>query len=232
MDQKRLLLAFALSAVILFGWTYLFPPTNPQQNANSSQVASDATPTPAPTAQPTQAEQQVAPVAASPDTTPQRTVTVSTPLYKVELDSRGAVVKSWIIKQNKEKNGQAKPLHSIAGTRENPRPLELVPQIDPKEDPNKDRPALLRIITGRADIDSAISNRNFAVNGLDAGATSTQLDLNPGEQKSVELTLTDPSSGLEAVKKLTFDADNYTVKLETKVSQGGQPVPNAKIAIG
>jgi YidC/Oxa1 family membrane protein insertase len=58
------------------------------------------------------------------------------------------------------------------------------------------------------------------------------LSLNPGEQKSVELTLTEPSSGLEAVKKLTFDADSYTVKLETKLSQGGQPVPNAKIAIG
>ena len=232
MEQKRLLLAFVLSAVILFGWTYLFPPTNPQQNANSSQVASNATPTPAPTAQQAQAEQQSAPVASVPDLTTQRTVVVSTPLYWVELDSRGAVVKSWIIKQNKEKNGQTKPLHSIAGTRENPQPLELVPQKDPKEDPNKDGPSLLGIITGRADIDSAISNRNFAVTGLDAGATSTQLDLNPGEQKSIELTLTDPSSGLEAVKKLTFDADNYTVKLETKVSQGGQPVPNAKMAIG
>src|SRR5215218_8300499 len=101
MDQKRLLLAFVLSAVILFGWTYLFPPTPPQQNANSQQAASEATPTPAPTAQPTQAEQQSQPVAAAPDNTPQRTVTVSTPLYRVELDSRGAVVKSWVIKQNK-----------------------------------------------------------------------------------------------------------------------------------
>src|ERR1051325_6678775 len=131
MEQKRLLLAFALSAVILFGWTYLFPPTNPQQNANSSQVASDATPTPAPTAaeQPAQAVQQSAPAAAAIDnTTPQRTVTVSTPLYEVKLDSHGAVVKSWIIKQNKEKDGQSKPLHSIAGTKDNPQPLELVHQ--------------------------------------------------------------------------------------------------------
>src|SRR3954464_12784229 len=124
MDQKRLLLAFVLSAVILFGWTYVFPPTNPQQNANSSQLTADATPTPAPTSQPTQAEQQSQPVAASPDTTPQRTVTVSTPLYQVELDSHGAVIKSWIIKQNKEKEGRTKPLHSIAGTKDNPKPLE------------------------------------------------------------------------------------------------------------
>lgn len=227
MDQKRLLLAFVLSAVILFGWTYLFPPTNPQQNANSNQIASDATPTPAPTAQPTQAAQQSAPVEASPDTTPQRTVTISTPLYKVELDSRGAVVKSWIIKQNKDKDGRTKPLYSVGGTRENPHPLELVYQ-----DGLSKGKAPLAISTGRADVDSALSTRNFAVNGLDAATPDAQLNLNPGEQKSVELNLTDPSSGLEAVKKLTFDADSYTVKLETKLSQGGQPVPNAKIEIG
>ena len=232
MDQKRLLLAFVLSAVILFGWTYLFPPPNPQQNANSSQTTAEATPTLAPTTQPTQAEQQSQPVAAAPDTTPQRTVIVSTPLYRVELDSCGAVVKSWIIKQIKEKDGTTKPIHSIAGTREKPQSLELVPQKESKEDFNKDKQAPLKIVTGRADIDSALSTRNFAVNGPDAATPDAQLNLNPGEQKSLELTLSDPSSGVEAVKKLTFDADIYTVKLETKVSQGGQPVPNAKIAIG
>jgi len=233
MDQKRLLLAFVLSAVILFGWTYLFPPTPPQQNANSQQATSDAAPTPAPTAQTaTQAEQQTQPVAAVPDNTPQRTVVVSTPLYKVELDSRGAVVKSWIIKQNKENNGETRPIYSVAGTKDNPQPLELVPQKESKEDFNKEKQAPLKIITGRADVDSALSDRNFAVNGLDAAASDAQLALNPGEQKSVELTLTDPSSGLEAVKKLTFDADSYTVKLETKVAQGGQPIPNTKVVIG
>jgi YidC/Oxa1 family membrane protein insertase len=227
MDQKRLLLAFVLSAVILFGWTYLFPPTNPQQNANSNQIASDATPTPAPSAQPTPTEQQGAPAASTPDTTPQRTVKVSTPLYSVELDSRGAVVKSWIIKQNKEKDGRTKPLYSIAGTRDNPQPLQLVYQ-----DGLAKGDAPLALLTGRADVDSALSTRNFAVNGLDANSTDAPLELNPGEQKSVELTLADPSTGVEAVKKLTFDADSYTVKLETKVTQGGQPVPNAKLAIG
>jgi YidC/Oxa1 family membrane protein insertase len=228
MEQKRLLIAFVLSAVILFGWTYLFPPTNPPQNANSSQIATDATPTPAPTAQQqTQPEQQSIPTASTPDLAPQRNVTVSTPLYEVKFDSRGAVIKSWIIKQNKEKDGRVKPLHSIAGTRENPQPLQLVYQ-----DGLSKGKAPLGISTGRADIDSALSTRNFVVDGVDAAASDAQLDLNPGEQKSVELRLTDPSSGLEAVKKLTFDADSYTVKLETKLSQGGQPVPNAKIAIG
>src|ERR1044072_1906211 len=150
MDQKRLLIAFVLSAVILFGWAYLFPPTSPPQNANSQQAASDSTPTPAPTAQPTQAEQQSPQVAAAPDTTPQNTGVVSTPLYRVELDSRGAVVKSWIIKQKKEKDGQTKPIHSVSGTRENPQPLELVHQgrFGKGKLP-------LAIETGRADVGAA-----------------------------------------------------------------------------
>src|ERR1044071_4380272 len=145
MDQKRLLLAFVLSALILFGWTYFSPPPTPRQNATSQQTAADSTPTPAPTGQPAQVEQSQ-PVAATPDTAPQRTVTVSTPLYKVELDSRGAVVKSWIIKQSKENNGQTKPIYSVAGTRENPQPLELV-----YKDGLAQGKAPLAISTGRAD---------------------------------------------------------------------------------
>ena len=231
MDQKRLLLAFVLSAVILFGWTYLFPPAAPeQQNANTSQQAANGSPTPAPSQQTTQPEAQPAmavPAAPSPDAVPQRIVSVLTPLYEVKFDSRGATVKSWIIRKNKEKGGEGKPLRSASSTKDNPQPLELVPQ----EGLNRGL-APLRIVTGRQDLDAAISSRNFVVSGVDGGAPEAQLNLNPGEQKSVEFSLSDPNSNLEVVKRLTFDADHYTVRLETKVLQGGQPVPGAKIAVG
>src|ERR1044071_625261 len=107
MDQKRLLIAFVLSAAILLGWTYLFPPPTPeQQNANTSQSAT-ASPTPAPSQQPAQADAQpVLTAPAAPDSIPQRAVIVSTPLYEINFDSRGATVKSWIIKKNKEKDGE------------------------------------------------------------------------------------------------------------------------------
>src|SRR5215213_4574333 len=109
MDQKRLLIAFVLSAVILFGWTYLFPPpANETQNANTSQPA-NTSPTPAPSQQPAQADAQpVLTAPAAPDAVPQRTVIFETPLYTVTLDSRGATAKSWIIKKNKEKGGEGK----------------------------------------------------------------------------------------------------------------------------
>jgi YidC/Oxa1 family membrane protein insertase len=229
MEQKRLLIAVVISAVILFGWSYFFPPANPQQNANSPEASPTATPapTPTPTTQATPAESQNAPTASAPDTIAQRTLTVSTPLYEVQLDSRGGVAKSWVIKQNKEKDGSGKPLYSVASTKDNPQKLELISQ-----DGAKRELLPLKIFTGRGDLDSALASRNFAIKGVEGDAGDARLDLKNGEQKTVELSLTDPASGVEVLKRLTFDADNYTVKLETKVSQGGQPVPGARIAVG
>jgi YidC/Oxa1 family membrane protein insertase len=228
MDQKRLLLAFVISAAILFGWSYIFPPpaTDPQ-NANTNQPNVNATTTPAPAAPTDQAvASSLTANPAAPDTTPQRLLTVSTPLYKIELDSRGATPKSWIIKQIREKSGEVKPLRSASSTKDKPQSLELISQ----EGLGRGL-APLMISTGRQDLDTAIASRNFAVGGVEGETPEPMLDLKPGEQKSVEFKLTEPASGLEVLKKFTFDADHYVVRLETKVLQAGQPVP-AKITVG
>jgi YidC/Oxa1 family membrane protein insertase len=229
MDQKRLLLAFLLSGAILLGWNYLFPPpVNDQQNANSPQQAVTSSPTPASAPQPVPAEApSVSAAPAAPDSVPQRTVTVSTPLYKVRFDSRGAIANSWIINQNKEKDGGGKPLRSASSTKDDPKPLELISQ----EGLGRGL-APLKIFTGRPDVDAAVGSRNFVVGGVEGAAPEAQLDLKAGEQKSVEFSLSEPGSGLEVLKKLTFDADHYAVRLETKVLQGGQPIPGVKIAVG
>jgi YidC/Oxa1 family membrane protein insertase len=228
MDQKRLLLAFILSAVILFGWSYLFPPPadNPQ-NVNTSQPAVDPTATPTPAVQTNQPPSQgLSANPATPDTLPQRTLIVSTPLYQIEFDSRGATANSWIIKQNKEKGGQGKALRSASSSKDNPQPLQL---ISPEGLSRGLAP--LKIYTGRQDLDAAIATRNFEVSGV-GEAANAQLDVKPGEQKSVEFRLNEPQSGVEVLKKLTFDSDYYVVKLETRVLQAGQPIPGAKIAVG
>jgi YidC/Oxa1 family membrane protein insertase len=228
MDQKRLLLALALSVVILFGWSYLFPPpASNQQNANVSPTPAEA-PSPAPSAQSIQPDSQGAPVAsAAQDTTPQRAVTVETSLYKIVLDSRGAMLKSWIVKKNKEKDGGGKPLRSVSSTKEQDHPLELVSQ----EGLGRGL-APLKIVTARQDLDAVIGSRNFAIGGVEGDAAEARLELKPGEQKSVELSMSEPGSGVEVTKKLTFDADNYAVRVETKVLQGGQPIPGVKMAVG
>ena len=92
--QSRFLLAIVLSLAVLAGWTYFFAPTKPppadQANANSNairravvqqQQATDASAAP----QPSQLTVETAP-----DTSPNRTITIKSPLYEVKLDSRGA----------------------------------------------------------------------------------------------------------------------------------------------
>ncbi|HJU56220.1 MAG TPA: membrane protein insertase YidC, partial [Pyrinomonadaceae bacterium] len=42
----------------------------------------------------------------------------------------------------------------------------------------------------------------------------------------------DRSTGLDVTKRFTFNGDQYLVKVETKLLQGGQPVNNARVVIG
>lgn len=223
MEQRRLLLALVLSAVILFGWSYLFPPT-PQ--TDGTQPAPESSPTPAQAAQPNPAE-NVAPAPPAPDNVPRRTVTVSTPLYEVKLDSQGAVAKSWVILRNKDEDGESKPLYSISSTRETRQPLELV-----SPEGLKRGQAPLRLVTGRPDLDSVLSSRNYHISGVEGDVPEPRLEVRPGEQKTLEFAVNDPSTGLEVLKRLSFDADRYVVKIENKLSQGGQPVQNARMVIG
>src|SRR5688500_13965884 len=230
MDHKRLFLALILSAVILFGWSYLFPPpTNEQQqNANTPQPAVNATATPA-AATPTNPAGAPALSAnpTAPDTTPQRLLKISTPLYEIEFDSRGAIPKSWVIKQIREKDGEIKPLRSASSTKDKPEKLEL---ISPEGLSRGLAP--LKILTGREDLDAALASRNFVFGGVDGESGDARLEVRPGEQKSVEFRLNEAASGIEVLKRLTFDADHYVVRLETRVLQGGQPIPGAKISVG
>ena len=222
MEQKRLLLALVLSAIILFGWTYLFPPSNPTQNNSNPQPSPTAAPTSEPSPSVSTSQGQTANSTA--DNTPARKLTVSTPLYEVKLDNHGAAANSWIIKRNKDGNGEGKQLYSIASTKGNLQPLQLIPQrIGNGKYP-------LSLVSGRGDID-AVLDQNYQIVGLE-GTGDLLLELKPGEKKTVEFSRTDAASGLEILKKLTFDADRYTVKVETKVSQNGQSVPNIRMVVG
>lgn len=222
MEQKRLLLALVLSAVILFGWTYLFPPSKPEQNSNTPQPS----PTAAPTSEPvsTALTEPGRPISSASDEIPNKKITVSTPLYEVELDNHGAAAKSWIIKRNKDAEGEGKPLYSIASTKGDLQPLQLIPtKIGNGKYP-------LSLVTGRADLDDALA-KNYRIAGVE-GDGDLRLELKSNEKKTVEFSRTDTASGLEILKRLTFDAERYTVKIETKVVHNGQPLPNVKMVVG
>lgn len=228
--QQRFLIAIVACALILAGWTYFFPPPKPAQNANTAanadanqasantNVAPQQT-IPAQPAQQTQPGQTTAPAVPA---APQKIITVESELYKVQIDTRGAVPISWILKESRTSDG-IKKLTSIASTKDNPVPLELISQKGLETTP---REVPLRILTGDPSVDTPVNENTYQVN-----AESDTLMLKPGEIKTIEFTQTD-ASGLEVSKKYTFHADSSVSDLQVKMTKGGQNVPNTKLVVG
>ncbi len=117
METKRLVLAFALSAVVLIGWTVLFPPpkrsapaarpvaTAPAATATAPTTTAAAPSTQAAVAAPaTQAAREKAvPVAAAAE----ELVEVRSPLFTARLSNEGGVLKSFILTQHRDGAGKA-----------------------------------------------------------------------------------------------------------------------------
>lgn len=235
MDQKRLLIAFALSAAILFGWTYFIDRTTPRpNNANSptenTNNAATATTSPAPqaTAPATpQTSPDSAAVVSTPDNVPQRIVTVVTPLYEVKLDSRGAVATSWIVTKNRD---TGRPLYSVAGDKNNRQPLELIPTESVRQKSPGVAPLLLS--TGDATLDGLLASKNFKIGGVDSESGEARVEIKSGETKQLDFTMRDDATGVDVVKTIRFDANSYSVDLGIKLTRSGQPVQSTKLAIG
>jgi YidC/Oxa1 family membrane protein insertase len=237
MDQKRLLIAFALSAAILFGWTYFIDRTTPKPNnantptANANNPAATSSASPAPQATATTAATTPASSGAVmetiPDNVPQRSVTVVTPLYEVKLDSKGAIATSWIITKNRD---TGRPLYSVAGDKNNRQPLELIPAESVRQKSPGGVPLLLS--TGDATVDNLLASKNFKVGGVDSETGEARVEVKSGETKQLDFTMRDEATGLDVVKTLRFDANSYSVDLGVKLTRGGQAIQNTKLAIG
>ncbi|MGH9933408.1 MAG: membrane protein insertase YidC, partial [Pyrinomonadaceae bacterium] len=235
MQHKRFILAIAISAIILFAWSYFVPqkpikPDNSNQAANAQPTAT-ATPATQPSVAPTPATPQPQPVTPSVNTTPQRSLVVETPLYEAKFDSKGAIATSWIIKMNKgtgTPEDPPRPLYSVGGDRNNPKPLQLISQEGLKQDP-VDAP--FGLITGDDVVDKFIVANNYRIDAGTGDESEIRIDLKSGE-KTVEFVLHDDATGLDVMKRITFKADYYDVGLETKVTRNGNPLPKTQLVIG
>ncbi|MEP6911115.1 MAG: membrane protein insertase YidC [bacterium] len=226
MRQERFILALVISAAILIGWNYLFPAKAPVQtnsNAGAQQNTASTQPTSQPSATPT--PQAVAETAA-PDNVPQRVIHVQTPLYDVTLDSQGAVATSWIIRKNRN---TGKDLYSASSTKNDPKPLELIPTAPPGVKPELlTRP--FRVITGDPKADAVLAQKNFTITGGDSEGGST-LNIPTGSNR-IQFVLHDDATALDVTKTITFHADRYVVELAVDVKRSGQTVSAAKLAVG
>jgi YidC/Oxa1 family membrane protein insertase len=227
MQQKRLIYALIISTAILFIWSYLVPVKPPAPSANpaaQSTPQSSATPQTVPSAAPSPAASLSPAVAVN--TAPHRTISVKTPLYEAKFDTLGAEAISWIIKKNKD-SGQE--IYSVAGNKKSHVPLELVSPEGLKRQP---REAPLQLSTGDAGIDALLTGTNYAVEGMAAEASDGEISLAAGEKKRLTFSLNDAASGLEVVKTIALDGDNYLADLEVTIKKGGQVVPQARVRVG
>lgn len=215
-----------LSLVVLTAWSYLFAPKRTEnQNSNTAaNTAEQSQATPQPT--PQQALQAPIPAAAQtpqPDTVPNRTVTIKSPLYEVKLDSKGAVATSWVITRNKGPKGDfAVYADGSNGTDE--RPLELISQEGLKRDA---RLAPFRLETADQNLNNLVNDRNYQIS-----ATEDTITLADGQERQIEFMMTDPATGVEVKKVFTFRAESYLADLNLTLRQNGQPVPNTRLLIG
>jgi YidC/Oxa1 family membrane protein insertase len=212
--------------VILFGWQYFLAPKKPTGDANTNtapntNTAQTATPQAAPTQQSPQTQPQT-PATTSPDTTPNRIITIKSPLYEVKLDSKGAVATSWILLRSKSPGGD-RDLFADGSTDADKKPLQLISAEALAKSP---REVPFRLATDDAAADALINDRNYTVAGAEGDIT-----LADGQEKKIDFTLTD-AGGVEVTKSFTFRADNYVADLQIKVTKGGQPVPGTKLLIG
>jgi YidC/Oxa1 family membrane protein insertase len=221
-NQFRFLIAAVLSMAVLLGWSYYFAPTKPASNTNT---AANANTSEQPAQQPAATPQAPAPTpqtaAVSPDTAPSRSITIKSPLYETTLDTKGAVATSWILLRNVSPMGDV-PIYADGSTDTEKIPLQLISEKALQQNP-RDLP--FRVVTADANLNSVANERNYQTTAEDV------ISLAPGEERKIEFTLAG-ENGVEVKKTFVFRADSYVADLAIDLKQNGQPVQNARLAIG
>src|SRR5947208_7363212 len=204
--ELRILVASLLSFAVIILWAKFFgpkPPVQPTQANRPAQTA-PATPGPAtsPAANPSEATLRpatIAPAAAASVTvkndSQERAIVVENSLYRVEISNRGAVVKSWQLKNYKDDEKPQRVLdvvHPEASQQTGGWPFSLV--LDDEQLQNAANGGLYQI--------------SSPATSLPAPA-------------DVDLTWSD--GHLEVMKRFHFD-HTYVVRVETSVQLHGNPI--------
>ncbi len=225
MQQKRLLIASAISLAILIVWSYFLPGKPPQENPTPAAAS------PQPTATITPSTEAAGPTTPTPanvvsEQAPERTFVIKTPLYEATFESRGAEPVSWIIKKNKESETD---IYSVASNKTEKVPLQLISPVGLARQP---REVPLQLVTGDTAIDGLLSSASYRIDGLDGTGSKAEIVLSGEEKKRVVFSYHDSGTGLEVSKAITFLANRYEVELEVSLKRGDQPLPQAMLRVG
>ncbi len=207
--SMRMLLAFALTGLVIFGTPYFYKaigikmpekteqpaatpqnnPTTPPQSATSTPATSTPATAAAPAAQPV--AQPVATPAGSVAASAEETITLDTDLYHVIFSNRGGVVKSWTLKKFPDHAGKPLDVVNAAAVQKAGYPFHY-------EFRNTKPPV---------DLNQALFKATEAPDGL-------------------SVTFEYSNSGVAASKAFNFQRDSYLLQIESTATMSGQPLPH------
>jgi YidC/Oxa1 family membrane protein insertase len=204
--ELRILVASLLSFGVIILWARFFGPKPqvPPPQANRPALTAPATPGPATSPSANTSQAAAAPASVAPakpvnvavrSASQERTIVVENSLYRVEISNRGAVVKSWQLKNYKD---DAKPqrvldvVHPDASQQTGGWPFALV--LDDEQLQNAANAGLYQIASDGFNVHAPVD---------------------------VELTWSD--GRLEVTKHFHFD-HTYVVRVETSVKFNGNPI--------
>lgn len=205
MEERRLLLAVALSLVVLTAYQLLFapPPKPPQPSPAASPVAGPVAGSPLPSGPPAAPASSADPApATSPSPQPvaqvaddrEKRVEVQTNDLAVAFTNRGARLISWQLKRFLDRAG---------------RPEELVQT-------HKDAARPLDLETGDAALDGLLRDALFQ-------PSSELLTVASGQPGTLSFRFA--GQDVEAEKSLKFAGTGYLVEVSARVSRGGRDLP-------
>jgi YidC/Oxa1 family membrane protein insertase len=207
MEERRLILALALSLVVLMGYQFLFapppPPAPPAKPGVGASPGTAATPPPAAPSAPANAPPP--PPAAVPQVGAdhEHGVEVDAPEVKVVFTNKGGRVLSWRLKKYTDLQG--KPEEMVLAVR--------APEGAP---PGPWGPRPLDLETGDPDVDKRLREALFQ-------ASTEALVVPPGED--AELTFRWAAGDLDVSKTARFRSPGYLTAVRASVRRGGQRVP-------
>jgi len=228
--ELRILTASLLCMLVILVWARYFAPKPPVQSpqtnrpAQTAPAATGSSRAAAPSSQApatSGAATAAAPASAPPRSDSQeRTITVENALYRVEFSNRGAVVKSWQLKNYMD---DAKPqrvldvVHAEASQQTGGWPFALI--LDDEQLQNEANGGLYRAWVPEPGPSGESRSENYAI-------------LPPSALKApTELTFFWSDGHLEVSKRFRFD-HSYVVRVDTSVKLNGRPITGGLAWLG
>jgi YidC/Oxa1 family membrane protein insertase len=200
--ETRSLIAAVLCLIVIAAWSLIYKPSQPEPakpNPVATSPVAPAQSSPAPTSsKPSAAPMPTAAMHAAGD---ERSIVVESDLYRVQISNRGAIVRSWQLKQFTDDNNPPRTLdliHADSAQQGGGFPFSLA-----LDDPQQE---------------SLVNNALFEISSSGKAPSAGAVLRAPAD-----VTFTWSDGHLEVTKRLKFNA-SYIADVQTSVNLDGKPL--------